>query len=185
LLAQLLAEACLLAVLGGLASLAVAWITLELILRAIPPEDGVLFVAALSPPMVIFTAAVALGTGILFGIYPALHATRSDLVGALKASSGQPSGARAASRFRSVLVTGQIGLAMTLLVLAGLFVKSLMLLTRTDLGLDAEGLLTFRLAPIRSGYDTERSRLLFDAVEEELARLPSVTAVTSARRQIQ
>jgi predicted permease len=70
---------------------------------------------------------------------------------------------------------------MTLLVLAGLFVKSLMMLTRTDLGLDAENLMTFRLAPIRSGYDFERARTLFDAVEEELARLPSVTAVTSAR----
>jgi predicted permease len=181
LLRQLLTEACLLSVLGGAASLAVAWLTLRLILRAIPPEDGQLFVAALSPSMALFTAAIALGTGVLFGIYPALHSTRSDLVSSLKASAGQPSGARAAARFRSGLVTAQIALAMTLLVLAGLFVKSLMQLSTQDIGLEARGLMTFRLSPVRSGYDPVRSRALFDAVEEELARLPGVTAVTSAR----
>jgi predicted permease len=181
LIAQLLTEACLLALLGGVASLAVARVTLELILRAIPPEDGQLFVAQLSPTMALFAAVVAIGTGVLFGIYPALHATRTDLVTALKASSGQPSGARSAARFRNGLVTGQIALAMTLLVVAGLFVKSLMLLSTTDLGLDRRDLMTFRLAPVRSGYDLLRSRELFGRVEQELTRLPGVTAVTSGR----
>src|SRR5262249_50869605 len=64
-------------------------------------------------------------TGILFGLFPALHSTRPDLVSALKGQAGQPSGAKAAKRFRATLATVQIALAMALLISAGLFTKSL------------------------------------------------------------
>ncbi len=86
---------------------------------------------------------------------------------------GKPSGARAAARFRTSLVTAQIALSMALLVSAGLFIKSLMNVSRIDLGLRAESIVTFRISPVLSGYEPERSRALFARAEQELAAFPA------------
>ncbi|HUH13750.1 MAG TPA: ABC transporter permease [Longimicrobiales bacterium] len=180
LLRQLLVESLLLAALGGLASLVVARWTLGLVGSIIPPEVGGLVPPQLRPSVVLFAAALTVGTGLLFGLYPALHATRADLIGVLRAGTGQPSGARAAARFRTWLVTGQIALSMALLVAAGLFIKSLVNVTRVDLGFRTENVVAFGLSPALNGYDAERSVALFDRVEEELMALPGVTGVTSA-----
>jgi len=125
LLGQLMTESLALAVLGGLASLVVAYWTLSLIGSMLPPEAGNAVQTGLQPAALAYTAVLALGTGILFGVYPALQSTRPDLVTILKSNTGQPSGARSAIRFRRVLVTAQIALSMALLVAAGLFIKSL------------------------------------------------------------
>jgi hypothetical protein len=66
----------------------------------------------LRPSVMFFAGALSIGTGLLFGMYPALHSTRPDLMTVLRGDSGQPSGARAAARFRGVLVTAQIALSM-------------------------------------------------------------------------
>ncbi len=180
-LGQLLVEACLLAFMGGLASLIVARWTLHLITAGLPPEAVATIDLALSPQMIAFAAALSLGTGIVFGMYPAVHSTRPDLAVMLKTTLGQPSSARAAQRFRSLLVTGQIALSMTLLVSAGLFIKSLVNVSRVDLGLDTENMITFSISPELNGYEGERSAELFVTLEEELSAIPGVTAVSSAR----
>lgn len=123
----------------------------------------------------------SIATELLFGLYPALHTTRPDLMTVLKASTGQPSGARAAARFRAVLVTGQIGLSMTLLVAAGLFIKSLANVSRVDLGIETGNVIMFELSPALNGYEPERIRTLYARVEEELAALPGVSSVTAGR----
>ena len=133
----------------------------------------------LRPSVMFFAGALSLGTGVLFGLYPALHSTRADLITALKGSSGQPSGAREAARFRSVLVTAQIALSMTLLVVAGLFIKSLANVSRVDLGLSTDNVVTFALSPVLNGYEPERSRALFEQVEDAVAAIPGVTAVSA------
>ena len=179
LLAQLLAESLLLAVAGGVLSLLVAHWTLDAILALLPPEN-VALEFRLSPPAVAFTAVLSLGTGLLFGLYPALASSRTDLVGALKASSGQPSGGRAAARFRGGLVTAQIALSMALLVSAGLFIKSLVKLGQVDLGIRRENVVSFAIAPGRNGYPSERTAALFERVEDELAALPGVVGVTAS-----
>ena len=99
----------------------------------------------------------------------------------LKDAAGQPSGARAAARFRTSLVTAQIALSMALLVSAGLFIKSLMNVSRIDLGLRPENIVTFAISPVLNGYEPEQSRALFARTEQELAALPGVTAVSAAR----
>jgi predicted permease len=180
LMSQLLTEALLLSLLGGAASLLVARWTLSLIGSLMPPEVSSTLLLQLSPAAVAFTGALALGTGLLFGLYPALHASRSDLVTMIKSGSGQPSGARAAARFRSALVTGQIALSMALLVGAGLFIKSLVNVSRVDLGLRTENVVTFGISPVLNGYEPERTLALFQDAEAELAALPGVTAVTAA-----
>jgi len=75
--------------------------------------------------VLLFAAAVTLGTGLLFGLFPALHSTRPDLVSSLKGQAGQPAGSRSAARFRAGLAIAQMALSLALLVGAGLFTKSL------------------------------------------------------------
>jgi predicted permease len=180
LLAQLLTESCVLAVLGGIAGLIVARWTLSLIASLLPPDGTSSLRFGIEPSIVLFAAALSIGTGLLFGLFPALHATRPDLVSAIKAQAGQPSGARTAARFRTALVTAQIALSMALLISAGLFVKSLMNVSRVDLGVNVDNVVTFGLSPDLNGYDPARSRTFFERTEEELAAVPGVTAVAAS-----
>jgi len=181
LLAQLLTESCVLAVLGGIAGLVCARWTLALISSLLPPEALTTLQFTLQPRVVIFAAALSIATGFIFGMFPALHSTKPDLVSAIKAQSGQPSGARAAGIFRNILVRAQIALAMTLLACAGLFVKSLVNVSKVDLGLKIDNVVTFAISPGLNGYETSRSLTLFQRLEQELAALPGVTGVATAR----
>ena len=180
LLAQLLTESLLLAMLGGVASLFVAQATLALIGTLLPPEGANMLALELSPAVLVLTGVLSLGTGLLFGLYPALHSTRPDLVTMLKANTGQPSGARGAARFRSALVTAQLALSMTLLASAGLFIKSLVNVSQIDLGLRTRNVVTFAISPELNGYEPERSLAFFERTEEELAAIPGVAGVSAA-----
>jgi predicted permease len=177
---QLLTEAGLLALLGGALGILVARWTLDLILAIVPDRMAHVMTFTLDLRVTLFAAAVALATGLLFGLFPALHSTRPSLVTALKAQAGQPGGGRSAARFRTVLVTAQVGLSMMLLVCAGLFVKSLLNVSRVDLGLHTENVVTFGVSPQLNGYTGTRSLDLFDRLEDELAAVPGVTGVTAA-----
>jgi predicted permease len=176
---QLLTESLLLAAIGGLASVLVAGWTLDGVARLIPPEAAENLALRLRPTALLFTAGLSVLTGLLFGMYPALNSTRPDLVTMLKSNTGQAS-SRAAARFRSSLVTAQIALSMVLLMAAGLFLKSLVNVTRVDLGLRSDRLVAFGISPALNGYDTARSLQLFQQVEQELAAIPGVTGVTAA-----
>jgi predicted permease len=181
LVSQLLTEACLLASFGGLFGILVANGTLKFVLSMLPPEASQSLPFAIDGAALLFTAALSLGTGVIFGLFPALHASRPDLLSILKSQSGQPSGARAAQLFRKVLATAQIVLAMTLLGAAGLFLKSLVNVSRVDLGFaNADEVIVFRLSPQRNGYPVERVQGLFNQVEEELSALPGVAGVSSS-----
>ena len=181
LLAQLLTESVLLAVLGGAAGLAVAWATLHAIVALLPVGVSATLSFALSREAIGFAALLSMATGLLFGLFPALHSTRPDLVSALRDGSGKTSATRAATRFRTSLVTAQIALSMALLVSAGLFIKSLSNVSRVTLGLDADDLVTFRVAPVLNGYSGTRSAQIFSRIESELGAIPGVRAVTAAR----
>jgi predicted permease len=180
LLLQLLTESCLLALLGGVASLLVARWTLWGVGAMLPPDNGGILHLQLDSSVILFTLLVSLGTGLLFGMFPALHSTRPDLIGTIRANAGQVAGARAAARFRTGLVTAQIALAMALLITAGLFLKSLINVSRVDLGLNTDNVITFGVSPELNGYNAERSRVFFERLTQELAALPGVTSVSSA-----
>lgn len=179
LLGQLLTEAVLLALLGGVASLLVAKWTVGLINSFLPVDAAGVFTFRMDGSMLLFAAALSLGTGILFGLFPAMHSTRPDLIAMIRANTGQ-SGARSAVRFRTTLVTVQMGLAMTLLIMASLFVKSLANVTREELGIRTGNMVTFGVSPILNGYSRPRAMALFTQMEQELATLPGVSGVTAA-----
>lgn len=180
LLRGLLTESFLLAAAGGLTGLLVSRSTLALIARLLPPEALPSLRLELIPAVVLFAAALSLGTAVVFGLAPALHGTRPDLAVALRGEAGRSSDGRGASRFRASLVTGQIALATALLISAGLFTRSLVNVSRVDLGLEAEGLTVFTLSPELSDYTPEESRALFETLEDELSAIPGVTGVTAA-----
>ena len=179
LLGQLLTEAIMLAVIGGIASLLVAKWTVGLINSFLPTDAAGVFTFTMDGAMLLFAAALSLGTGIIFGLFPAFHSTRPDLIAMIRANTGQ-SGARSAVRFRTTLVTVQMGLAMTLLVMASLFVKSLANVSRQELGIRPENMVTFGVSPILNGYTPPRANALFLQMEQELAALPGVAGVTAA-----
>ena len=180
LITQLLTESITLATFGAVAGLFVARWTLDLIASIMPPDQSGLISFSLSPTMLTFAAAAAVITGIAFGLFPALHSTRPDLAATLKNQAGQPGGAKAARRFRTTLATVQIAMSMALLVPAGLFAKSLFNVSRVDLGLKTDHMVLFSLAPELNGYNTERTRQLFERIEDEIAAVPGVTSVAGA-----
>ncbi len=164
----------------SIAGLVVARWTLAAIASLLPQEATSALQFDLHLDVVLFGMVLALGTILLFGLFPALHSTRPDLVSAIKAQAGQPSGTRAAAGFRTTLVTAQIALSRALLVAAGLFVKSLVNVSRVSLGVGIDHLVTFGISSSLNGYEPPRTMALMARTEEELAAIPGVTAVAAA-----
>ncbi|MEM6795535.1 MAG: ABC transporter permease [Acidobacteriota bacterium] len=178
-MAQLLAEALLLSTLGGLAGLLVAQGTLSF-LASVLPEYALGFRPEVGPMVLLLLAGLTLLTS-LAGVFPALHSTRKGLVTSLRSASGQTSGSRLALRFRSTMATLQIALSMTLLVSAGLFLRSLVNVSKVDLGIEIEQLATFSVSPVRNGYSSERSKAFFATLEERIGALPGVVGVAGSQ----
>ena len=179
LIVQLLTEAVVLSIAGGVAGILVAKWTLDLILSLLPSDANALRFS-IDSTVLLFAAALSVATGLLFGLFPALHSTSPDLLPTLKGQAGQPSGAKAAARFRATLATAQIAISMALLVAAGLFTKSLLNVSRVELGIDINNLVTFGVSPELNGYTPERSKQFYERLEDELTRYPGVKGVSSA-----
>lgn len=180
LVGQLLVESMVVAAFGGLLSVLVAQWTLQGIAALLPPQALDTIDVGIDSAVITFAALLAVATGVLFGLFPALHSTRPSLVTVLREDAGQRGTARGAARFRLVLATTQIALSMALLVAAGLFVRSLVNVTQVELGLETDRLITFRISPELNGYEPERARALFERVEDDVAALPGVTSVAAS-----
>jgi len=178
LIVQLLTESVLLALVGGVASLLVAQWTLSGISALLPPEAAETMQFSLRPSVILFAGALSVVTGLVFGLFPALHSTRGDLITTIRAGAGQIAGGRASSRFRGALATAQIALSMGLLIMSALFLKSLINVSKVDIGVKVSNIAVFYIVPQRAGYDSARSAVLFNRVEQELATVPGVIGVT-------
>ena len=182
--AQLLAESVLLALIGGAASLLVAKWTLGLMAALMPAEMAQSLKITLDAQAMVFAAVLSLATGFAFGIFPALHSTSAGLSNVMREGGTKQTGAKSAARFRTSLVTAQIALSMALLICAGLFVKSLKNVSSVELGMKIDHITTFRIAPVLNGYAPARPSALFTQVTDALAALPGVTGVTTARVRV-
>ncbi|HVH70347.1 MAG TPA: ABC transporter permease, partial [Candidatus Dormibacteraeota bacterium] len=183
---QLLTESMLLALLGGLVGLLLAWwggqLLSALISRNATPVSP-------DPRVLSFTAAVSLLTGIGFGLLPAIRATRTNLTPELKASglgSGGSSIGAVGSRWRlgSGLVVLQIGLCLTLLLGAGLLLQSLVKLGKVDVGFDHEKVLLMGVMPTMVGYDVPHENSLYWQLLDKLNALPGVQSASLSRLQL-
>ncbi len=124
---------------------------------------------------------LTIGTGLLFGLFPALHSTRPDLLPDAEGSV-RPAVRRAgAAMFRTSLATFQIAISMTLLIAAGLFVKSLAKVSRVELGLKTDNVVTFGVSPrVERLYAGDGRRCCSRGSNRSLAAAPGVTGVTAA-----
>ncbi len=169
---QLLAESLLLSGSGGLAGLGLA-VLMDKTLISFLPAGGLPLTVSSRPDgrVLLFTLAVSVLTGILFGLVPALQATRPNLAGTLKDQAGSVAGGVSAG-LRKGLVVAQVALSLLLLIGAGLFVQSLKNLRAVDPGFQTGGLVTFALDPTLNGYKPDRSREFYRQVIERLGSLP-------------
>jgi predicted permease len=177
---QMLAESCLVAFAGSLAGIAVARWTLDVLRAWMPDTAGAYFDFHLDARVTFFIGLASVATGVLSGVLPAVHSSRLNLISALRAHTGTPSGTRSAARLRSSLASAQIALAMGLLVVAALFARSLQNISRVELGMKVEQVSTFHIAPQLSGYTPERARAFFERVEQDLSALPGVVSVSGS-----
>ena len=177
---QLLTESLLLSALGAACGILIAsWLarglTTLVVSSTTPVHPGI------NAPVLLFTMAIALAAGVLFGLAPALHASRVDLVAAMKSrhSGGTASGGR--SRATQALVAAQIAVSLVLLVGAALFARSLINVQAQPLGFDAEHVLLVRANPRLAGYQPAAVAATYRTLYERLAALPGVGSVTMAR----
>ncbi|HEX8117814.1 MAG TPA: ADOP family duplicated permease, partial [Pyrinomonadaceae bacterium] len=178
---QLLTESVLLSLAGGAAGLVLALWGVDLLVAAIPAAQlaqmPYLQSLSLNRDVTLFACALSILTGVLFGLTPALSASRTDLQGALR-EGGRGNVSRGSRRLRDLLVVTEVALALVLLVGAGLLMKSLVQMLRVDPGFDTRGLLTMRVAlpPARYSEDGKAARFY----EEALRRVASVPGVRGA-----
>lgn len=174
---QLLTESLVMAALAGLLGLLLAGWGRDLLWMMRPPmltnNDMQI---TLDSRVLIFTLALTLLTGLLFGLVPALHATRVDLTWALKNRSGQPRGADRWFNLRNLLVVAQVALSLIALVGAGLFLRSLQNAQKINPGFESRKLfmISFDLAGQR--YNEARGREYFRQVTERVTAIPQVVA---------
>lgn len=177
---QLLTESLILGVLGaGVGVLIASWLTNLLSTFQLPIPIALSIDLRLDGRVLAFTGTVALLTGILAGLAPALRATKTNLVNDLKGTAGRTSGRWT---MRDVLVVGQMAVTIVLLVTAGLLVRSLVLAQKADVGFPADGLAIVSADTGMLRYTPERSLQYWNEVSRRIAELPGVKGVARASR---
>jgi predicted permease len=178
---QLLVESLMLSIFGGIAGMALAVIMTRGLIALIPSENNPILVTP-TPDLRImaFTLVLTLLTGIIFGLLPALRASRPDPWKTLKDTVGAVAGSGGSLFLRKGLVVAQVALSFLLLFGAGLFVRSLQNLQATDTGIALDNLVTFQLSPALSGYDNPRGALLYRNLLERLRSAPGINAAGHA-----
>ena len=178
---QLVIESCLLSCLGALLGLVLAsWLSSALVHFAKVNEIADGLSSALNLQVLLFTAILAVLCGILFGVAPALSATRVPIASALKEQAGALSSGLSHTRLRKVLVVSQVTLTLLLVTSAWGFVRSLYNLKHVDLGFATDHMLQFSIAPQLNGYDQVRSLAFYHRLEDRLKALPGVVSLSGA-----
>ncbi len=178
---QLLTESVLLATLGGTAGLLVALWTVDVVPTLFPPEEAGGLDLSLDWRVLAFTCGVTLLTGVLFGLAPALQATRADLTTALKDDAAAHGYSLRRFSLRGVLVVTQLALSLVLLVGAGLFMRSLRAALVFDPGFAPQQLLLASLETRAANLTKEQGQAFYQQTLERVAALPGVRGVTMTR----
>ena len=173
---QLLTESLMFSLLSGLVGLGVARLALRTLSRFRPPIDGPFELNfAMDNTVLLFTLALSVAAGLIFGLAPALQAANPDTVSAVK---GEASARAGRSRLSSTLVVLQMALSILLLISSGLFLRSLKGATEINPGFDDPASLAMvSVDPGLQGYDESRARDFFDRLTERVQALPGVTLV--------
>jgi predicted permease len=175
---QLVVESMLLAGLGGAAGLALSVFGSRFLLTFLPQGDQQLTISATPDWRVLgFTLAIAVAAGVLFGLLPALQATKPSLAPVLKDQAGSVTGGGGAVRLRKLLVVTQVTLSLLLLIGAGLFIRTLRELRTLKPGFSTENLVAFAVDPSLNGYNVERCKLFYRQLLDALETTAGVKSV--------
>jgi len=179
---QLLTESLLLALAGGAAGCLLA-VCVTSLLRLFPAPTPVSmeFNVTLDSRVLCFNLAVSLLSGVLFGVAPAWHASKLDLVTMLKDDRRGAGGRAPRFSLRNLLVISQVAVSLVFLICAGLFTRSLRQANNIDPGFETERALTVPLDLESVGYDETRGRLFYRQSLEQIERMPGVQSATLAR----
>lgn len=180
LIRQLLTESVVLSTVSAVIGLALAFKGTQLLVALVPEGISTSALAGISVDwrLLGFAVVVAIGTGLLFGVIPALHGARGDVHETLKEGGRGGSGARRSARLRSALVVAEMSLALVLLAGAGLMVRSFAALQHVKLGFEPDQTLTARLSLPGRKYPNDTVRIAtFQQVVAQLAAIPGVKSV--------
>jgi predicted permease len=178
-LAQLMTESVVLAAIGGALGVALSFLGTDALVRLAPPGTPLLDQVAVDGRILGFAAVTILMTGALFGILPALRASKTQPAAVLRESAGA-GGSGTAAALRNVLVIGQVALALMVLVGAGLLIRSFQNLRQVDLGFQPENVLSMQIQLPGARYEDAASRVgFFQPLEAQLRALPGVQEVGS------
>lgn len=180
---QLLTESILLGILGGIAGLLIAMWGVSLLTSLIPEDVPRLAEIGVDWRVACFTLFASTLAGLLFGVFPALSATKINFTSALKEGARGGVGNRSKSRQRGALVVIEVMLAVVLLVGAGMFLRSFVNLLRVEPGFDASQLLTFRISLPESAYPQGSARVgsFYQRLLEEMRAIPGVSSASIAQ----
>ncbi|HET7696051.1 MAG TPA: ABC transporter permease [Vicinamibacterales bacterium] len=181
LVGQLLTESLLLALLGGAAGLALARIALQVVRAVNPGNIPRLDAIVLDGTVLLFTLAVSVATGLIFGLVPAIRAARVDLNASLKAggrnAQGEGGFGSARPRLRGLLVVAEVAISLVLLVAAGLLLRSFVRLQGVSPGFQPDGVISMRVGPSARQFPNRDAALAhYGPIAEALAGVPGVGA---------
>jgi putative ABC transport system permease protein len=182
---QLLVESLILSFAGSLVGLGLAVLLTRGLLALVPTEGQPLLITAHPDLRILgFTLVLMIFTAIVFGLLPALRASRPDPWATLKDTVGSITGGTGSLFLRKGLVTVQVALSFLLLFGAGLFVRSLQNLRTTDTGVALDNLVVFQVSPELSGYDNQRAVLFYEQLLERLRAAPGVRSAAMVAESI-
>ncbi len=172
---QLLVESALLSAIGGAAGLGLAVLMDQALIGFLPSENTPLTLSSRPDATVLaFTAAISILTGLIFGLIPALQATRPQLASTLKDQAASVVGGTAVT-LRKGLVVAQVALSLLLLIGSGLFIQSLRNLKELHPGFQTKNLVTFAVEPTLSGYKTDWTLDYYRQLTERVKAIPGVS----------
>jgi predicted permease len=177
----MLVESLVLSTIGGLVGVALAVVLTQGLLAFVPSDGRPILIRATPDARILaFTLGLTFLTGIVFGLLPALRASRPDPWTTLKDTVGAVAGTGGSLFLRKGLVAAQVTLSFLLLFGAGLFVRSLQNLKTADTGVTIDNLVTFQVSPALSGYDSPRAVAFYDQLLDNLRALPGVKSAALA-----
>jgi predicted permease len=187
LIRQLLTESVLLAVAGGALGVILAYWASDVLLAYMSGgRHPVILHVSPNPAVLGFSAAASVLTGILFGLAPALRGTRLDLTPTLKESGAKLVGRGGPSRglrldLGKALLVAQVAMSLSLLIAAGLFVRTLANLEGENIGFDRHNLLLFGIDPTQAGYHGDRLATVYEEVRKRIEVVPGVRSASLSR----
>jgi predicted permease len=181
---QLLTESVLLSVIGGALGVAIAWWGVGVLTSLLAgSREHFTLHARLDWTVLLVTAAISILTGVIFGLVPAVQATRLRILPALKVvPAGAPSAGPGRLRLGSALIVAQVALSLCLLVTAALFGRTLSKLNSIEVGFDRHNVLLFTVRPRTAGYTGPAVNRLYETLRERLAALPGAESVSLSSR---